>query len=340
MLGTVGGRCRRVLGDGRGCRALSKSAALTSLSPPAAAPTAAQLEALAELVGGAKSLCALTGAGISTASGIPDYRSPQGSYSRGHKPMQHAEFVRSAAQRQRYWARSFIGFQYFSRARPNAAHVALAELEAAGRLGSGVVTQNVDGLHSRAGQATCVDLHGRIDSVQCLSCGEVTPRASLQARLHAANTAWVAQTAPRFKPVELRADGDSELTQEECASFDVPACASCGGDLMPGVTFFGGNVPPAKVQAANDALARADALLVIGSSLQVFSAYRLARAAAQRALPIVILNNGPTRADDLVPAERRLACDACEVLPELVERLVVPAGGSAASGSASSQLQY
>ena len=292
---------------------------LASLAPPAEALTPTQLMALVDHVSSSRRLLALTGAGISTASGIPDYRSPQGSYSRGHKPIQNMEFLKSESKRRRYWARSFMGWQYFSRARPNAAHIALAELEACGQLGGGVVTQNVDGLHSEAGQRTVIDLHGRIDEVHCRGCGERTQRRALQDRLSSANSAWAEWMASRRKsPFELRADGDLELDDDECAAFAVPACDACGGVLMPGVTFFGGSVPLEKVEAANDALADCDALLVIGSSLQVFSAFRLARGAAERGLPIVILNNGPTRADELVPPELRIACDACEVLPELL----------------------
>ena len=312
-------------------RALStRPSPLPSLSPPAVAPTALQLSALTSLVTASNNLLVVTGAGISTASGIPDYRSPQGSYSRGHKPIQHMEFVKSEVKRRRYWARSFVGWQYFSRARPNAAHLALAELEACGMLGAGVVTQNVDGLHSQAGQANVIDLHGRIDAVHCLTCGEETTRLALQERLADANSDWAAAMAPRLKPVEMRADGDSELSEDECAAFRVPSCSSCGGILMPAVTFFGGTVPEEKVQAAANAVAAADALLVVGSSLQVLSAFRLARAAAERELPIVLLNNGPTRADEFVPPEMRMACDAVEMLPELLRRVsyVRPVGGS------------
>ena len=292
---------------------------LPSLSPTAQTVTTTQLMSLVDHVDSAKRLVVLTGAGISTASGIPDYRSPQGSYSRGHKPIQNMEFIKSESKRRRYWARSFVGWKYFSRARPNLAHLALAELETCGRLDGGVVTQNVDGLHSQAGQSTVVDLHGRIDEVHCLGCGERTPRRALQDRLRSANDVWVAAMASRLSvPVELRADGDTELTEEECAAFAVPPCTSCGGVLMPGVTFFGGSVPKEKVEAASAAVASADAMLVIGSSLQVFSAFRLARQAAERQIPILILNNGPTRADELVPPDMRLACDACEVLPELL----------------------
>lgn len=299
-------------------RLLSATAAassLPSLAPPAPSVTTSELQALAEHAFSVKRLLVITGAGISTHSGIPDYRSPNGSYSRGHKPIQHHEFVKSEAMRRRYWARSYVGFQYFSLARPNAAHRALAELEAHGRV-HGLVTQNVDGLHIQAGQQRVLDLHGRIDLVDCLDCGAQTTRASLQDRLREHNEEWVASLKPML-PTELRADGDLELTQEQTERFDVPSCDKCGGVLKPSVTFFGGSVPQASVQAAADEVAAADALLVVGSSLQVYSAFRLAKYAAEAGKPIAILNNGPTRADEL--ATLRVACDAAEVLPALVD---------------------
>lgn len=269
------------------------------------------------IVRDSRRLVVLTGAGCSTASGIPDYRSPNGSYSRGHKPIQHAEFVGSADARRRYWTRSFVGWNYFSRAAPNVAHKALAELEARGFIDH-LITQNVDGLHCAAGHERVLDLHGRIDSVVCLQCGDLTPRAALQERLHAANARWAAQIAPRLKAVELRADGDSEIEAPD--DFAVPSCMACtDGMLKPAVTFFGGSLDAWRAQAAADAIDAADALLVVGSSLQTFSAFRLARAAARAAAPVAILNNGPTRADDL--ASLRVAADACEVLPALLSEL-------------------
>ena len=303
-------------------RHFSSASALTSklvsLAPPAAPPTETQLNALAESLSGARRLVALTGAGISTTSGIPDYRSPNGSYSRGHKPIQHHEFVRSEEKRRRYWARSYVGFGYFSLARPNAAHHALAALESAGRL-AGVITQNVDGLHSAAGQQRVIDLHGRIDEVECLDCRARSSRAALQHRLHSSNVRW-AESVQERAPSELRADGDSELSDAECAAFVVPPCEVCGGVLKPAVTFFGGSLPAHPVEVAAEEVEAADALLVVGSSLQVYSAFRLARAAAHAAKPLLVVNNGPTRADDL--ACMHLPCDACEVLPAIVERLV------------------
>lgn len=295
---------------------------LPSLAPPATRCSAAELTALVSHLKKSERLLVVTGAGMSTASGIPDYRSPKGSYSRGHKPIQHADFVRKHEARQRYWTRSFLGWQYFSLAEPNAAHLTLAEMERRG-LVQAIVTQNVDGLHSAAGSAHVLDLHGRIDSVECLDCGDVTHRAEMQERLYEANAEWAdGLDALAQMPRELRADGDMELEAKD--DFVVPSCTRCGGTLKPGVTFFGGSVPKAIVKAAADAVAAADALLVLGSSLQVFSAFRIARAAAQASLPIAILNNGPTRADDL--ATLRVRADVCDVLPRAFAALSSSAG--------------
>jgi NAD-dependent deacetylase sirtuin 4 len=294
------------------------SAALVSQAPVAPPCSSADVGVLADhVVGASGRLLVLTGAGISTASGIPDYRSPNGSYSRGHRPIQHAEFVRSLAARRRYWSRSFVGWQYFSRAQPNVAHLCVAAMQAEG-LVQQVITQNVDGLHSAAGSSHVLDLHGRIDKVECLECGDVSPRANLQTRLGDANAQWAADIESLGLPTELRADGDSEI-EVDLDHFSVPDCLCCSGPLKPAVTFFGGSVPSECVKAAADAVAGADALLVIGSSLQVFSAFRIARAASRASIPIAILNNGPTRADDL--ATLRVQADACEALPRVLEQV-------------------
>lgn len=294
---------------------------LPSLAPAAPTVKSDELHALTRHIADANNLLVVTGAGISTASGIPDYRSPHGSYSRGHKPIQHMEFVSKPAARQRYWARSFVGWRYFSRARPNVAHAALAALEERGLVGGGLITQNVDGLHTQAGHVDVLDLHGRIDSVECLSCGHASPRATWQAHLKAHNPLWAAaMEADEPLPGEMRADGDSEVSDVE--SFVVPSCPACGeGVVKPSVVFFGGSVPPSSVHAAAAAVEAADALLVVGSSLQVFSAFRIARAASQRGLPICLLNNGPTRADEL-DGVWKVVGDACEALPLVAGELV------------------
>ena len=252
----------------------------------------------------------LTGAGVSTESGIPDYRDELGQWKRP-QPMGFREFIGSEAARQRYWARSMLGFGTLEEARPNAAHRALAECERRG-LTSTIVTQNVDGLHQAAGTRSVIDLHGRIDQVVCLGCGARTPRLMMQQALTAQNPEWVgrqALTAP---------DGDADPGTTDYAHFRVPACQACGGVLKPDVVFFGENVPRERVERAMCELGSARSLLVVGSSLMVFSGYRFVRAAQQLGLPIAVLNRGRTRADEL--SALRIDGSAGEVLSEVVAR--------------------
>ena len=247
--------------------------------------------ALAEFLATHHRVTVLTGAGISTNSGIPDYRDRDGKWKHA-KPMQFAEFKGTAAGRRRYWARSFIGWQRMSTADPNPAHHALATLEREDYIDT-LVTQNVDGLHSRAGSQRVVDLHGRLDRVVCLDCGWDADRPSWQARLEAANPDWN-QAVVAWKP-----DGDAVLADEDTSSFDVPPCPICGGIVKPDVVFFGENVPRDRVEAGYAAVERSDGLLVIGSSLMVFSGLRFPRRAHELGKPIAIVNRGRTRADDL-----------------------------------------
>jgi NAD+-dependent protein deacetylase sirtuin 4 len=233
----------------------------------------------------------LSGAGCSTESGIPDYRGPE-TPPRSRPPIQHREFVDGEDARRRYWARSMRGWSRFSAARPNAAHTALAELEERGAI-AGVITQNVDGLHGAAGSRTVVELHGALARVRCLACDALATRDDLQARLLAANPGWFDRT----RDVVLAPDGDSDLPDDLVAGFAVVACDACGGTLMPDVVFFGGSVPRATLDAAWALFDRAEVLLVVGSSLTVFSGYRFVRRAAERGVPVAILNRGPTRGD-------------------------------------------
>lgn len=233
---------------------------------------------------------ALTGAGVSTDSGIPGYRDELGAW-KAKPPVQYRDFVGSEAVRKRYWARSMLGYPLLQSALPNAAHHALRELEARGRL-SLLVTQNVDGLHRRAGHEEFVELHGRLDQVRCLGCGALTARAALQTELAARNPQF-ARARASVKP-----DGDAELHEVDYERFEIVPCADCGGMLKPHVVFFGENVPALRVTSAMSALERSTALLVIGSSLQVFSGFRFARAAVRLGLPIAILNRGLCRADE------------------------------------------
>jgi len=270
------------------------------------APVAA---AVAALVG--RRLAVLTGAGCSTESGIPDYRGP-GTAARARNPIQHREFVGSAAVRARYWARSLRGWPRIRDARPNLAHHALADLERAGRL-TGLITQNVDRLHHAAGSRAVVELHGALERVRCLGCGAAIPRAEVQERLLALNPGWPVAAAG------FAADGDAELADDAVAGFQVADCQACGGVLKPDVVFFGGSVPRATVAEATGMVDRAGALLVVGSSLAVFSGYRFVRHAAAAGLPVVVVNLGPSRADPL--ATVRVDGRAGEVVPALAAAL-------------------
>lgn len=229
----------------------------------------------------------LSGAGLSTESGIPDYRGEAGSLRR-HTPMTYDEFATSPAGRQRYWARSHVGWRTIARARPNAGHHAVARL--APRL-SGVITQNVDGLHQAAGSRDVVELHGGLDRVICLSCKALSPRVDLDRRLREANPDFAATTD------EINPDGDVFLPEDQVRDFTVVPCERCGGVLKPDVVFFGENVPRARVEQCYELVADARSLLVLGSSLTVMSGLRFVRRAAEAGLPVAIINRGETRGD-------------------------------------------
>ncbi|MDP3969141.1 MAG: NAD-dependent protein deacetylase [Nocardioides sp.] len=254
-----------------------------------------------ELLGG-RTIVTLTGAGLSTDSGIPDYRGPGAPV---RTPMTFGEFLSGPDARQRYWARSHVGWTRMGSASPNPGHGALARLEAAGHQRF-LITQNVDGLHERAGSQQMVALHGRVSEVVCLACGEVTSRAVLAARMTAANPGY----AERHADAAARPDGDVLL--EETAGFVVPACPRCGGVLKPDVVFFGENVPKPRVQRCFDAVdaldPRTGALLVAGSSLTVMSGFRFVRRCARAGVPVVIVNRGPTRGDDLATHTVPVGC--------------------------------
>lgn len=234
----------------------------------------------------------LTGAGVSTASGIPDYRDASGQW-KHQRPMEFREFSERHEARQRYWARSFAGWRRFKSAQPNPAHRALARLEQLGRI-NGIVTQNVDGLHQRAGSREVTELHGSVETVGCMGCDSIITRSTLQDQLHEMNPVLVeisAQPAP---------DGDAYLIDFDTRMIDVPDCVDCGGILRPQVVFFGENVPAERVNECFETLAKADAMLVVGSSLMVYSGFRFARAAERAGIPIAAINLGKTRADDLL----------------------------------------
>jgi len=246
-------------------------------------------------------LAVLTGAGVSTRSGIPDYRDEQGEWKRA-RPVEFHPFMTNPRVRQRYWARSTVGWPIISGARPNGAHRALARLESEGRVGL-LITQNVDGLHSRAGSHNVLDLHGRLDTVRCMGCEFTVARAELQQQLLADNPAW-AGIEGRVAP-----DGDVDIEDRDYGGFVVPDCPQCGGILKPDVVFFGENVPRARVEQAFEGVASADALLVVGSSLMVYSGFRFAEAAAAAGKPIAAINLGRTRADHLLALKISAPCE-------------------------------
>jgi NAD-dependent SIR2 family protein deacetylase len=246
-------------------------------------------------------LFVLTGAGCSTDSGIPDYRDTNGEWKRVARPVTFQAFMVDPHTRRRYWARSLIGWRRFGHAHPNDAHRALAQLEQQGRTEL-LVTQNVDGLHQSAGSTDVIDLHGRLDQVRCMSCERLTARGELQQRLLDLNPGWSdlhAREAP---------DGDADLEGLDFSSFAVPDCADCGGLLKPDVVFFGESVPRQRVEAAMKALDDADGMLVIGSSLMVYSGYRFAQVAAKADKPIAAVNLGRTRADELLALKVNEPC--------------------------------
>jgi len=267
-----------------------------------------QLAELAKLIKG-RSWTALTGAGISTDSGIPDYRGPESARA---TPMMYDEFVGSTQARQRYWARSFLGWQRMRVAHPNAGHRALAELAAYGL--NGVITQNVDGLHHDAGSDPVIDLHGRVRDVICLQCGQVTDRAGYQQRLLDLNPR-ITTSEEDLRHAELRPDGDAVV--DDWSDFVVAPCLNCSGVLKPDVIFFGESVPKDRVQRCYDLINDSDVLLVAGSSLAVMSGLRFVRHDAKAGKPVIIVNRGATRGDDL--ATLRIDAGTSETLQSLVD---------------------
>jgi NAD-dependent deacetylase sirtuin 4 len=321
-------------------------------APPAPPLTSTHLEQLAEMLqAGRGGAVVLTGAGCSTESSIPDYRSPNGAYSTGFKPMTHQAFMASPANRARYWARSFAGWPRFSAVRHNAAHEGIARLQ---RLGWAphVITQNVDRLHQAAGSPAVLELHGTTHEVMCMSCAHVAPREEVQRRMADLNPeaaeaaaggaggdreralrAGTAEPAAagrseRAPPRVQRPDGDVELDAAAGLQFQVPPCSRCGGVLKPDVVFFGDSLPPERARRAMELAASARALLVVGSSLAVWSAYRLVKAAKEGGARVAIVNVGPTRADEL--ADLRVPARAGEAMMRLATHpalLVPPLGG-------------
>jgi len=263
-------------------------------------PTAfhpAMSEPLSKLLSSCSSLVVVSGAGISTESGIPDYRSPNRP---PYKPLQFQAFVSSHSLRQRYWARSFFGYSRIRDAHPNGAHAALAKLEEQNRVHH-IVTQNVDSLHIKAGSKRVVELHGSLRTVKCMDseCGEEFSRDDMQMMIEHENPQWILHTQHTWmQHPSHRPDGDIVL--EDTDGFTVPKCPTCSeGMLKPGVVFFGESIPRLVVASSLDVVGNADGLLILGSSMQVWSAFRLARLAREKGIPIGVVNIGPTRADEL-----------------------------------------
>nr|WP_328727595.1 NAD-dependent protein deacetylase [Goekera deserti] len=275
--------------------------------------TGPDLDELVELVGRGGAVV-LSGAGLSTDSGIPDYRGVTGAL-RTHSPMTWQTFTRDPQGRHRYWARSYVGWRQIGLARPNAGHHAVAALQGAGLL-AGVITQNVDGLHQAAGARDVVELHGGLDRTVCLACGDVADRASLDLRLRAANPGF----RPEHAADEVNPDGDVELPEEALDDFVMVDCLACGGGpLKPDVVFFGETVPPDRVQHCYELVVGARSLVVLGSSLTVMSGYRFVLRAAKEGIPVAIVNSGPTRGDE--KADVRVDAPLGLVLPALASRL-------------------
>ena len=254
----------------------------------------------------------LSGAGLSTESGIPDYRGPTG-LARRATPMTYQTFTGSAAARRRYWARSHLGWRHIARAAPNDGHRAVAELGRCGRL-AGIITQNVDGLHQAAGASEVIELHGSLHRVICLSCGQRTARADLHRRLAAANPDWAPESTAAINP-----DGDAVLVDDVTKSFRVADCLACRGVLKPDVVFFGENVPRPRAEACYARVERAGSVVVLGSSLTVMSGFRYVRHAAKLGLPVMIVNQGPTRGDAYATAT--LDAPLGQVLTTLVDSI-------------------
>ena len=272
-----------------------------------------QLNRLTQLFSGAQRFCALTGAGCSTESGLPAYRDDKGDW-KHTKPMEHRDFVGSDAMRKFYWARSMQGWPNFQKAQPSQTHDALTRLQKSGHV-SHIITQNVDRLHQISGSKNVIDLHGRLDQVVCLECHQVSERQMFQKELEKLNAAI--EVNKRF----IRPDGDVEIDSQTLENFNVPVCQQCQGVLKPNVVFFGDVLNAQTAQASMKAIEQAEGLMVVGSSLMVFSGFRLVKRAVELGKPVVIINRGMTRADDLYSL--KIKHESGVVLNQLIESLAL-----------------
>lgn len=262
------------------------------------------MQAIISLLSAHEDWFVLTGAGVSAASGVPTYRNRDGVWQR-KPPVTHQEFMAEQSSRQRFWSRNMVGWRFMIDAQPNSAHQALVKLQQLGMV-SCLVTQNVDGLHQRAGSQSVIDLHGRVDSVSCMACGHKYPRTSLQTWLEAQNPEY-ALLAGGIAP-----DGDADLDHLDYSAMQVPDCEHCGGILKPDAVFYGDSVPKDRLLLAEQKLRQAKGLVVAGSSLMTYSGYRFCLWAQQQGKPIVLLNEGKTRADDI--ATLKIGGNCAEVL--------------------------
>lgn len=273
-------------------------------------------ESLYDFIQRANKILVVTGAGISTESGIPDYRSEDvGLYSRraNYKPIQQQEFVSNESARKRYWLKNFIGWPTFSIKSPNATHFALTELEKAGKLKC-IVTQNVDNLHFKAGSVNVVELHGSAHRIKCLKCENQIKRHDFQTILDALNPLH------KTDSFVMNPDGDVDIDEELVDEFTIPDCNHCGGLLQPDIVFFGGSVPTVKVDYVNKCATNCDSLLVLGSTLTVFSSYRIILKASEHHKPIAIVNIGSTRGDAIASLKLNVRCG--EILPNVCQKLL------------------
>ncbi|KAL7101954.1 hypothetical protein ACP275_08G088500 [Erythranthe tilingii] len=286
-------------------------------------PGVGDIDRLHQFFDRSSKLVVLTGAGISTESGIPDYRSPHGAYSTGFRPITHQEFIRYSRARRRYWARSYAGWRRFNAAQPGPAHIALASLEKAGRIDF-MMTQNVDRLHHRAG-SNPLELHGTVYVVACTECGFSLPRSSFQDQVKSLNPKWAEaiesldydSRSDKSFGMKQRPDGDIEIDEKFWEEeFHIPTCDKCNGVLKPDVVFFGDNVPKGRADRAMKAAKECDAFLVLGSALMTMSAFRLIKAAHEGGAATAIVNIGATRADDFVPL--KIQARLGEILPRLL----------------------